>query len=118
MPAGNTGAVGLSHFVQMTAGLFHGFRKDGDQVQQMSDVTFWTNAGIIAGITSVGIAHPRVVYDWLSDRWFAVQINHPTGNQILLALEHQRSDGNLAGGELHGCAIKSIEFHEADNANT
>ena len=90
-PVGNSGAVGPNHFVQFTIGHFTVFSKTGTQLQQKPDATFWQDAGISSTVTADALAEPRIMYDPLSDRWFAVEITlKATSNQILLA----RSDSN------------------------
>ena len=90
-PVGNSGAVGPNHFVRFTIGHFTVFSRAGTQLQQKPDATFWQDAGILSSVTADALAEPRITYDPLSDRWFAVEITlKSTSNQILLA----RSDSN------------------------
>jgi hypothetical protein len=88
-PLGNTGAVGPNHFVQFNNLNFTVLNKTGAQLFQRTPESFWSTAGVP---TTVGdaVSQPRVVYDEISDRWFAVAVTGaPTGNKVLLA----RSDG-------------------------
>jgi hypothetical protein len=85
-PVGNSGSVGPNDFVQFTIGQFTVFSKAGAQEQQEPDSTFWSNAGISSTILADSLAEPRVIYDALTDRWFAAEITlKATSNQILLA---------------------------------
>lgn len=90
-PIGNGGSVGPNHFVQFLVGEFAVFDKSGNLVAQQSDDSFWTAAGISSTVTSFGLGLPRVTYDVLTDRWFAMEINLAnTSNQVLLG----RSDSS------------------------
>ena len=83
---GNSGAVGPNHFVQFQTGNFLVFDKAGNELAAKADSTFWTDAGL--GFTQMvtGVAQPRVTYDVLTDRWFAVEINlNATNNEVFVA---------------------------------
>src|SRR5262245_11998987 len=83
---GNGGAVGPANYVQMQTGNFIVFDKAGNLVQQKSDDNFWQTAGISSTLTISGLAQPKVVYDELSGRWFAMEINlDSTSNEVLIA---------------------------------
>src|SRR5262245_13221001 len=83
---GNGGAVGPANYVQMQTGNFIVFDKGGNLVQQKTTDQFWQAAGISSTLTITGLAQPRIVYDQLTDRWFAMEINlAPTNNQVFLA---------------------------------
>jgi hypothetical protein len=85
-PVGNSGAVGPNHFAQFTIGKFTVFNKSGVQQLQKTDAAFWLDAGILSTIVDDGLAQPRIMYDALSDRWFAIEMTlAATSNQILLA---------------------------------
>ena len=50
-----------------------------------TDATFWNNAGISTTVTNVGLSDTRILFDPLSNTWFAVKINVAnTGNQLLV----------------------------------
>jgi autotransporter-associated beta strand protein/T5SS/PEP-CTERM-associated repeat protein len=84
-PPDTMGAVGPNNFVQWINGSFTVYNKAGTQVQQMSDGTFWGNAG--TSITSARLSDPRILYDPVNQRWVAVMIstNESTNNRILIA---------------------------------
>ena len=83
---GNGGAVGPNHYVQMQTGNFIVFDKAGNLLQQKSDDQFWQSAGISSTLTITGLSQPKVIYDALTDRWFAMEINMAaTNNQVFLA---------------------------------
>src|SRR5205085_5796406 len=73
---GNSGAVGPDNYVQFHVGDFSVFDKDGNLIPsaEKSDTQFWNDAGIPATSTINGLSEPRVVYDPLSQHWFATEI--------------------------------------------
>lgn len=86
-PPDQSGAVGPSDFVEFVNGAFGTFDKvTGAQPVTVTDRQFWLNAGIEAGTLSAGVSNPRILFDPLSERWFAVQItNESQDNHVLLA---------------------------------
>jgi hypothetical protein len=104
-PIGNSGAVGTNHYVQFESGRMVFLNKSGTILGQVPDDTFWQNAGISSTVTGQGLSQPHVVYDVLTDRWFAMEINLPsTGNQILVA----RSNTNDPTGTWKAVAYTGI----------
>jgi hypothetical protein len=98
-PPDSDGSVGPNHYVQFINGHFSIYTKAGAQVSTESDSTFWTAAGVPSNLVSQGLSDTRVLYDPLSDRWFATEINVgsdgpngqlPVNNSIFVA----RSDTN------------------------
>ncbi|HKB02058.1 MAG TPA: dockerin type I domain-containing protein [Gemmataceae bacterium] len=84
-PLGNSGSVGPNHYAQFMDGRYVVFDKAGNIVEQNTDATFWNEAGITTTVTVAGLSQPRIVYDVLTDRWFAMQINlAATGNLVLV----------------------------------
>ena len=85
-PIGNSGAVGPDHYVQFQIGQLLVYDKAGNVLESVSDSQFWQDLGISLGVVAQGLSEPRVVYDPLSARWFATELNlATTGNQVLLA---------------------------------
>ena len=90
-PLGNSGAIGPDHYVEMLTGGFVVYDRDGNLLQLDDDNTFWNNAGIPTTDTNRGVFEPHVVYDPLSDTWFAIQITNTaaagqtTINKMLVA---------------------------------
>jgi hypothetical protein len=86
-PPDTMGSPGPTHFVQFLNGGFAAFDKStGNLVagSKISDIQFWSNAGIFPGIDN--LSDPRIVYDPNSGRWFASQITLETaGNSALIA---------------------------------
>ena len=82
VPPDSNGAIGPQHFVELINGRFSVFDKSsGTRVQTSSDTSFWNNAGVsFAG--GVFVSDPRVIYDPLSSRWFASQVDFVPGNEI------------------------------------
>jgi len=82
VPPDSDGAIGPNYFVELINGRFSVFDKiSGAKVQTMTDLTFWNNAGITfpSGTTA---SDPRIIYDPLSGRWFATQIDFIPSNQF------------------------------------
>ena len=89
VPPDSNGAVGPNHFVEFINGRFSVYDKaSGSLVQTMTDTAFWTGIGV--NLTGLGVSDPRVIYDPLSGRWFASQIDlntaNPVNNRFLLAV--------------------------------
>src|SRR5262249_12343850 len=101
-PLGNSGAVGPNHFVQFATGQFTVFNKSGTVAEQITDTAFWTQ---VAGLTlSDSLDEPRIVYDPISQRWFAAAVTtKTTGNPVLLA----RSDTSDPTGTWKGVTYTS-----------
>ena len=74
-PADADGVVGPRHFVEFVNGAFAVYNKtNGAMVKKIADTKFWSNAGVVLA-TSDRIADPRIVYDPLSQRWFASMVD-------------------------------------------
>jgi hypothetical protein len=86
-PADANGAVGPNYYVEFINGSFAVYNKsDGSGVVKISDMQFWSNAGPngggVGGInfaSSDAISDPRVIYDPVSQRWFASQVKFDGG---------------------------------------
>ena len=80
VPPDPDGAVGPLHFVEFINGRVSIFNKsNGVKVTTMTDLTFWTQAGITFP-SGWDVTDPRIVYDPVSQRWFASQGDFdPTG---------------------------------------
>ncbi len=83
-PPDTMGAAGPNHFVALNNGSFSIFNKNGTLVSQVSDTSFWTSA---LGSNPGGLTDTRIVYDPLSQRWFATEVttDQTTNNKILIA---------------------------------
>ncbi len=83
IPPDANGAVGTRYFVEFINGTFAVYNKtNGVNVKRIADTKFWSNAGVVLA-TSDGITDPRVIYDPISQRWFASMVDF---------------DANAAGG--------------------
>jgi hypothetical protein len=83
IPPDANGAVGTRYFVEFINGTFAVYNKTNHQtVKRIADTKFWSNAGVILA-TSDAITDPRVIYDPVSQRWFASMVDF---------------DANAAGG--------------------
>lgn len=89
LPPDSNGAIGPAHFVEFINGSFAVYTKtNGHQVKRIADTKFWSNAGVILS-TSDTVTDPRVIYDAVSQRWFASMVdadaNAPSGDPTLEA---------------------------------
>ncbi|MEP6755075.1 MAG: PEP-CTERM sorting domain-containing protein [Chthonomonadales bacterium] len=88
-PPDTNGAVGLNHYVEFTNGAYAVHDKSTGAIvgSRVTDVTFWNNSGISAAITNTGVSDTRIIFDKLSQRWFAAEITlSSTGNLVLVAV--------------------------------
>jgi hypothetical protein len=89
VPPDPNGAAGPLHFVELINGRFSVFNKsNGSKVQTMSDLTFWSQAGVTIP-SGWDVTDPRIIYDPVSQRWFASQVDfnlNVNTNRFLLAV--------------------------------
>lgn len=115
LPPDANGAIGPQHFVELINGSFAVYDKiTGENILRLSDVDFWGGAGIT--ITSdQAITDPRMIYDPISQRWFASMVDFdanatdPTteANDFLLAF----SDTSDPTGSWTGFKIRADPTH-------
>lgn len=75
LPPDANGAIGPQHFVEFINGAFAAYdRNNPGNVLRESDIDFWFNAGVSVA-NDQGVTDPRVIYDPLSQRWFASMID-------------------------------------------
>src|SRR5437016_3955994 len=79
-PPDTHGAIGPNHFVEFINGAFGVYNKAGTLIGSKTDEnTFWvtasTNAGSVFNPGEANITDPRVFYDQLSRRWFAIEVD-------------------------------------------
>jgi hypothetical protein len=84
LPPDCNGAIGPRHFVELINGVFTVYNKtNGNSVKRIADTKFWSNAGLVIS-SSDGITDPRMIYDPISQRWFASMVdfdaNAPSGD--------------------------------------
>jgi len=76
IPPDPNGAIGPKHFVELINGSFTVYDKThGTNVQRIADWKFWQNAGLSAISSGTGLADPRIIYDPVSQRWFATMVD-------------------------------------------
>jgi hypothetical protein len=101
LPPDSNGAIGPTRFMEFVNGVVSVYnRTNGASVQRKSDLKFWADAGL--NTSAIAISDPRVIYDPLSQRWFACQVDYdpnatdPTAeaNDFLLAVS---TSSNPAG---------------------
>ncbi|MEI6076035.1 MAG: hypothetical protein WCS94_10700 [Verrucomicrobiota bacterium] len=82
VPPDTDGAVGPEHFVEFINGRFSVFAKDsGAKVLSMTDLDFWAGAGVKLG-SNLDVSDTRVIFDPLSGRWFASQVDFDRANLV------------------------------------
>ena len=83
LPPDCNGALGPTNYVEFINGRYSVFDKTtAARVQTFTDLTFWSRAGISVPSPRWAVTDPRLVYDPLSQRWFAVQVDFDTRNLI------------------------------------
>jgi hypothetical protein len=98
IPPDTMGTVGRDHVVQIINGAYAVYNKlDGSLLRARSLTDFWEQeaTGIGAG-NAGGPFDPRIQYDPIEDRFYAVSVNHGhADNEFLLAVS---DDGNPLNG--------------------
>ena len=89
VPPDSNGAIGPTRFVEFINGRFSVYDKtSGTKVLTLTDVSFWTNAGV--NLDGLDLSDTRIIYDPLSSRWFASQVDlnrtNLFSNRFLLAV--------------------------------
>ena len=86
-PPDTMGTIGGNNFVEFINGAYAVYNRTGTLTASViTDTAFWSAAGISPTVTGAGLSDPRIVFDPLSQRWFATQINvSATSNQVLIA---------------------------------
>ena len=94
LPPDANGAIGPGRFMEFINGTVAVYNKtNGASVQRKSNAAFWADAGLIISSDAL-TTDPRVIYDPVSQRWFATQVDFngnaadPTAeaNNFLLAV--------------------------------
>ena len=115
LPPDSNGTIGPQYFVEFINGEFACFdRTDPENVFRESDAIFWGDAGVSLA-SSQAISDPRVIYDPLTQRWFASMVDFdanatdPTteANDFLLAF----SDTSDPTGDWTGFKIRADPTH-------
>ncbi|MBV8412236.1 MAG: hypothetical protein JOY64_31760 [Alphaproteobacteria bacterium] len=85
-PPDTDGAAGPTSFVELLNNLYQVYDKSGSLLQVARLPDFWTSAGV----TLSGLPFdPRILYDPVSERWFATSSENPfIPNDILVAVSH------------------------------
>lgn len=112
VPPDTMGSAGQNHVAILVNGRYRSFDKLGTMTQNLSDTTFFTNAGYnpAGGYDTFG--DPRLRFDPLSGRWFAMNFTlspeaNDINNRIVIAVS-QNADPNSAW--------KSVSFQTTINS--
>src|SRR5258705_819989 len=85
-PPDSDGAVGPNSFVELLNNLYQVYDKSGTLIQTLRLPDFWTAAGVITTGLPVD---PRVLYDPVSQHWFATSSENAfVPNDILVAVSN------------------------------
>jgi hypothetical protein len=117
-PPDSDGAIGPANYVQFINGRFAVYTKTGSLVgTPKSDRAFWNAALSHSGLPGVtDVSDPRILYDPLSDRWFASQItiDVDVGNLVLVG----RSDTNNPAGSWHAAEYLAVDANTFGDFDT
>ncbi len=93
-PPDSDGAVGPNNIVQLINGVYAVYDKAGNQQQIMSADTFWTSAGVTVGtdIPGLGTFNNRILYDPVSQHWFAAAVTSTLANNDLVVARSNTSN--------------------------
>jgi hypothetical protein len=85
IPPDTNGAVGPNHIVELINGAYALYNKSGGLILSTGLDTFWANAGVTVSGTFPSTFDPRIVYDPVTQRWFASSLDSgsPTNNFLL-----------------------------------
>src|SRR5215472_6600751 len=79
LPPDCNGTVGPTNYVEFINGRYSVFDKTtAARVQTFTDLTFWSRAGVAISSPRWQVTDPRLIFDPLSQRWFAVQVDFDT----------------------------------------
>jgi hypothetical protein len=117
-PPDSDGAIGPANYVQFINGRFAVYTKTGSLVGSVkSDRAFWNAALSHSGLPGVTeVSDPRILYDPLSDRWFAseITIDVEVGNRVLVG----RSDTNNPAGSWHASSYLAVDTNTFGDFDT
>lgn len=75
IPPDSNGAIGPGRFMEFINGTVAVYNKtNGASVQRKTNLKFWSDAGVLLSTDQV-TSDPRVIYDPVSQRWFATQVD-------------------------------------------
>ena len=98
-PPNANGASGLSHYVEIVNGRYAVYDKaTGSVVASSTDRVFWSSGGI-AFAPDIEVSDPRVLFDPLSQRWFAsgLDLRRSTFEENRLLLGISKTSNPLDG---------------------
>lgn len=83
LPPDSDGAVGPNDFAELVNGMFTVYAKTNGSLREIkTDLDFWAAAGV--GLSGdYDVTDPRIIYDPVSQRWFASQVDVNVTSQIL-----------------------------------
>jgi autotransporter-associated beta strand protein len=110
-PPDTMGSIGPNHFVQTVNQVVAIYTKGGALVSQVSEASFWHAVSGIGASTATS-GDPRMLYDPLSQRWFASVLSGTNnGNSILIARSNTADPTKgWAGGVLTGIHNEFEDF--------
>lgn len=113
-PPDTMGSIGPNHYAQFLNGSFNVYnRTTGANLVSKTDTAFWQGVtGISYFDYAPGLGDPRIIYDSLSDRWFALQMNiNFSGNKVLVARSNTNDPtGGWKGASYFGSATGLADY--------
>lgn len=95
-PPDSDGAVGPNNIVELINGAYAVYDKTTGQQQQLTSAsTFWSNAGVPIVPTDtygLGVFNNRILYDPVSQHWFAAALTTDVANNYLLVARSNTSN--------------------------
>ncbi len=95
-PPDSDGAVGPNNIVELINGAYAVYDKTTGQQQQLTSAsTFWSSAGVTIDPTDIyglGVFNNRVLYDPVSQHWFAAAVTTDNVNNSLLVARSNTSN--------------------------
>lgn len=109
IPPDTDGAVGSNYIVELINGAYAVYTKSGAFVQSIGLDTFWANAGVTVSGSFPSTFDPRIVYDSVTQRWYASALDSGSGtgssfvNNFLLAVSNSSDPtGGWTGFKIAG----------------
>jgi len=84
VPPDTSGAAGQNQIVVLNNGIYTVFNKLGTQQQSMNDTTFFSRAGYSGTGGNAVAGDPRVRFDPLTGRWFALEFTGASSNNRMV----------------------------------
>jgi hypothetical protein len=94
-PPDTMGTAGVNHYTELLNGVYAIYSKSGSLISRTSDTQFWIDAFNNSGTPfdpGIDISDPRIMYDPLSRRYFAVEVTTAGPAYQIMAARSNSSD--------------------------